>query len=48
MTALRQEAMEMLERIPEDKLIYIFQILQGINGLFGDTEKKCCSNSEME
>ena len=42
MTALRQNAMTELEKIPEDKLTFIIQIMQGINGLYNDTkaEKK--------
>lgn len=43
MTAIRKEAIEMLERMPEEKLIYIIQIMQGINGLFGtiETDNNC-------
>ena len=42
MTALRQSAMLELEKIPEDKLGFILQIMQGVNGLYSDTktEKK--------
>ena len=42
MTALRQTAMEELEKLPEDKLIFILQIMQGVNGLYHDdqSEKK--------
>ncbi|MBR1865561.1 MAG: UDP-N-acetylenolpyruvoylglucosamine reductase [Lachnospiraceae bacterium] len=42
MTAIRQEAIELLERVPEDKLGFIIQIIQGMNGLYTDTntEKK--------
>ena len=40
MTAIRQEAMQMLERIPEDKLSYVVQIMQAISGLLEKTEKK--------
>ncbi len=40
MTAIRQEAMQMLEQVPEDKLTYVIQIMQGVNGLLGKTEKK--------
>ncbi len=35
MTALRKNAMDLLEKMPEDKLYYIFQIMQGVNGLYG-------------
>ena len=33
MTALRQSAIMELEKIPEDKLSFIIQIMQGLNGL---------------
>lgn len=39
MTAIRQEAMQMLERIPEDKLSFVIQIMQGVNGLIGMPER---------
>ena len=31
MTATRREAIELLERVPEDKLTYVVQILSGID-----------------
>ena len=37
MTVIRKEAIELLERIPEDKLSFVIQILRGVNGLLGDT-----------
>lgn len=37
MTAIRQEAIDLLEKVPEDKLGFIIQIIQGMNGLFTDT-----------
>lgn len=43
MTSIRKEAIEMLERVPEDKLSFVIQIMRGVNGLIGDvdtTEKK--------
>lgn len=42
MTTIRQEAIQMLEKIPEDKLSYVIQIMQGVNGLLegNETEKK--------
>ena len=33
MTALRQSAIMELEKIPEDKLSFVIQIMQGVNGL---------------
>lgn len=38
MTATRKEAMKMLEKIPEEKLGFVIQIMQGVNGLLGVTE----------
>lgn len=38
MTAIRKEAIELLERIPEDKLSFVIQIMRGVNGLLGDTD----------
>lgn len=42
MTAIRQEAIQMLEKVPEDKLSFVIQIMQGVNGLIGvnDTKEK--------
>lgn len=38
MTAIRKEAIELLERVPEDKLSFVIQIMRGVNGLIGDTD----------
>ena len=43
MTAIRKEAIDLLERVPEDKLTFVIQIMRGVSGLIGDantTEKK--------
>lgn len=42
MTATRQEAIKMLEKMPEDRLGFMIQIMQGINGLYdgNQTERK--------
>lgn len=40
MTAIRQEAMQMLEKVPEDKLSFVIQIMQGVNGLLEASEGK--------
>ncbi len=40
MTAIRQEALQMLEKIPEDKLGFVIQIMQGVNGLLGTSDIK--------
>ena len=36
MTILRQSAMRELERLPEDKITFVLQIMRGINGLDED------------
>lgn len=38
MTATRQKAMQMLEKVPEDKLNFVIQIMQGVNGLLESSE----------
>ncbi|MBO5292643.1 MAG: UDP-N-acetylenolpyruvoylglucosamine reductase [Lachnospiraceae bacterium] len=40
MTALRQSAMMELEKLPEDKLGFILQIMQGLNGLYTDPQSE--------
>ena len=35
MTAIRQEAIRMLEKVPEDKLTFVIQIMQGLYGFLG-------------
>ena len=38
MTVLRQIAIKELERLPEDKINFVLQIMQGVNGLCHDTQ----------
>lgn len=40
MTALRQSAIRELEKLPEDKLSFVIQIMQGINGLYNDGQSE--------
>lgn len=40
MTALRQSAIRELEKLPEDKLSFVLQILQGVNGLYNDDQSE--------
>lgn len=47
MSGLRKDAMELLERIPEDKLYYIVQIMKGVNGLYG-TENQSVRDRAFE
>ena len=48
MTAIRQEAMKMLEEVPEDKLSFVIQIMQGVNGLLGMSETKIKRNINLD
>ncbi len=38
MTKLRKDAFALLEEMPEDKLVYIVQIMQGVKGIFADED----------
>ena len=40
MTALRKDAMDLLKKIPEDKLYFIVQIMQGVSVLYGEEDQK--------
>ena len=40
MTAIRQEAIKMLEKVPEDKLGFVIQIMQGVNGAYNDEQSE--------
>lgn len=48
MTTIRQEAIQMLEKVPEDKLSYVIQIMQGVNGPLGMPETKAKSSIDLE
>ena len=38
MSELRKEAIQLMEEMPDEKLIYLIQIMEGIIGLFGTSE----------
>ena len=40
MTAIRQEAIKILEEMPEDKLTYVIQIIRSVDELISASEKK--------
>lgn len=40
MTAIRREAIELLERVPEDKLTFVVQILNSIDGLTSISDRR--------
>ena len=35
MTSLRKKALSLLEEMPEDKLMFLIQIMEGVTGLYG-------------
>lgn len=47
MTVLRKNAMNLLERMPEDKLHFIIQIMEGVSGLYG-TEMQTAKDKAFE
>lgn len=48
MTALRQSAMKELERLPEDKIGFVLQIMQGVNGLYNNQSEKKAAFERLE
>ncbi|MDO5423856.1 MAG: UDP-N-acetylenolpyruvoylglucosamine reductase [Eubacteriales bacterium] len=40
MTKLRKDAFALLEEVPEDKLVFLVQIMKGVTGLYGTDEKQ--------
>lgn len=40
MTRLRQDAIKLLEQMPEDKLIFMIQIMKGVRGLYKDENQE--------
>lgn len=38
MTMIQEQAIEMIKRMPDDKIYYVVSILEGIEGLFSDTK----------
>ena len=47
MTKIRQDAINLLEQIPEDKIIFIIQIMQGMKGLFAEDDGKAREEAFM-
>lgn len=48
MTGIRKEAIQMLEKVPEDKLGYVIQIMQGVTGLIGVAETKSPKDIDLD
>ena len=48
MTAIRKEAIELLEKVPEDKFSFVIQIMRGVNGLIGDKDAGVKRKEDIE
>lgn len=40
MTAIRQEAIQLLQEMPEDRLRYVVQIIRGVKGPYHDNQSE--------
>lgn len=38
MTQIKEKAVEMLQELPDDKVVYVIDILKGLMGLYGDAK----------
>ena len=46
MTVIQQHAMEIIERLPDDKMRYVVNILESIEGLASETESAELTKSQ--
>lgn len=46
MTQIKEKTIEMINRLPEEKMIYVFNILQNIEALAADEKKTDEENSK--
>lgn len=46
MSVMRQQAIEMVKRIPEDKIYYVINILANIEGLMTPPDRKTKTDSQ--
>lgn len=47
MTVIKEQAIEMIKKLPDDKVIYIVNILEGLEGLYSGNEEQALSKSQM-
>lgn len=38
MTVIKEQAIELIKRLPDDKVFYVVNILEGLEGLFSENE----------
>ena len=48
MTALKEQLVETIKEIPDDKIIYIAEIIKSIQGYSKETPKENITNSKLE
>lgn len=47
MTVIKEQAIEMIKKLPDDKVIYVVNILEGLEGLYSGNEEQALSKSQM-
>ncbi len=48
MTQIKERAFEMIQELPDDKVVYIVEILKGLIGLYGDNKIEIKDLSEQQ
>ena len=48
MTNLKQQAVEMINYVPDEKMVYVIDILKWMNGLFNDNDVNLIKAREKE
>lgn len=48
MTQVKEKAMELINELSDDKVVYIIQILQSLKGLYGQPETNITSDIDKE
>lgn len=47
MTMIQEQAIDMIKRMPDDKIYYVIHILEGIEGLFADQKDVTKTRSQQ-
>ena len=47
MTLIKEQAIELIKKLPDDKVIYIVNILEGLEGLYSGNGDQTLSKSQM-
>lgn len=47
MTVIKEQAIEMIKKLPDDKVIYVVNILEGLEGLYAGNEEQALSKSQI-